>query len=534
MRLTDYLDKGASLGPGAPCLTTGGHTLTYGEVQELSWRVARALDRSGVRPGDKVAVLSANDPTAFSCVFGISRAGAVWCPVNPRNEAAENRELLDLFDCVCLIFQEAYAPLVAKILPDLPKLTTLVCLDGSPSFATPLGPWLDGGPGAPEQTEPPAPLTPLDPFARVDDTVMLVGTGGTTGRPKGVMLTGRNIETMTALTLMSYPFGPPGDRPLYLALAPLTHAAGVLCFPVMTLGGEIVIMPTPDLTEFLSLVERHRVTHTFLPPTLIYMLLGHARLGSTDLTSLRCLWYGAAPMSAARLQEAVERIGPVMAQLFGQSEAPMMISTMAPEDHFRPDGSLAVERFASAGRPSPLVGVAIMDGDGRLLPPGERGEIVVRGSLVMAGYYKNPSATEEASRHGWHHTGDIGYLDADNYLFIVDRAKDMIISGGFNVYSAEVEQAVMEHPAVQDCAVVGLPDDKWGERVTAVVQLHAGTSATSVTDPGIRDFVKARLGSVKAPRQVEVWPDLPRSKVGKVLKNEVRSRLLGNADDAHG
>jgi acyl-CoA synthetase (AMP-forming)/AMP-acid ligase II len=195
---------------------------------------------------------------------------------------------------------------------------------------------------------------------------------------------------------------------------------------------------------------------------------------------------------------------------------------MAPEEHFHADGTLAVERFASAGRPAPLVTVAIMDGEGRLLPPGERGEIVVRGSLVMAGYYKNPSATEEASRHGWHHTGDIGYLDADNYLYIVDRAKDMIISGGFNVYSAEVEQAVMEHPAVQDCAVVGLPDDKWGERVTAVVQLHPDQS---VTDDEVRAFVKARIGGVKAPKQVEVWPDLPRSKVGKVLKNEVKSRL---------
>ena len=170
-----------------------------------------------------------------------------------------------------------------------------------------------------------------------------------------------------------------------------------------------------------------------------------------------------------------------------------------------------------------------MDSEGRLLPPGERGEIVVRGSLVMAGYYKNPSATEEASRHGWHHTGDIGYLDADNYLFIVDRAKDMIISGGFNVYSAEVEQAVMEHPAVQDCAVVGLPDDKWGERVTAVVQLHPGQS---VTDHDIRAFVKARIGGVKAPKQVEVWPDLPRSKVGKVLKTEVKARLLQGSSHA--
>ncbi len=260
MRLTDYLDKGASLGAEAPCLTTAGRTLTYFDVQRLSWRIARALDASGIRPGDKVAILSANDPVAFACVFGISRAGAVWCPVNPRNEAAENRDLLDSFDCGCLIFQAAFAPLVTKILPDLPKLTTLVCLDGEPPGATPFDLWIGSEPGEPWQAEP------------VDDVIMLVGTGGTTGRPKGVILTGRNIETMSALTLMSYPFRP---RPRYLALAPLTHAAGVLCFPVMTLGGEIVIMPKPDLTEFLALIERHRVTHTFLPPTLIYMLLDH-------------------------------------------------------------------------------------------------------------------------------------------------------------------------------------------------------------------------------------------------------------------
>jgi fatty-acyl-CoA synthase len=333
------------------------------------------------------------------------------------------------------------------------------------------------------------------------------------------MLSGRNIETMAALTLMSYPFRP---RPRYLALAPLTHAAGALCFPVMTLGGEIVIMPKPDLTEFLALIEKSAITHTFLPPTLIYMLLEHARLAETDLTSVQCLWYGAAPMSVSRLEEALRRIGPVLGQLFGQTEAPMMISTLAPAEHFRDDGSLATERLASAGRPTPLTTVAIMDDEGHLLRPGERGEIVARGPLVMAGYYKNPQASAEAARYGWHHTGDIGYLDEDNYLFIVDRAKDMIITGGFNVYSAEVEQVLLAHPAVQDCAVIGLPDDKWGERVTAVVQLRPGHT---VTGDEIRAFVKDRLGSVKAPKQVEVWPDLPRSKVGKVLKTEVKAQL---------
>jgi acyl-CoA synthetase (AMP-forming)/AMP-acid ligase II len=165
-----------------------------------------------------------------------------------------------------------------------------------------------------------------------------------------------------------------------------------------------------------------------------------------------------------------------------------------------------------------------MDPDGRLLPPGERGEIVARGPLVTPGYYQNPVATAEASRHGWHHTGDIGYLDEDNFLYIVDRLKDMIITGGFNVYSAEVEQALLAHPAVLDCAVVGLPDDKWGERVTAVIQCHPGHS---VSPDDVRAFVRTRVGGVKAPKQVEIWPDLPRSRLGKVLKTEVKSRLLG-------
>ncbi|MBB6558611.1 acyl-CoA synthetase (AMP-forming)/AMP-acid ligase II [Acidovorax soli] len=508
MRLIDYLDKGAMLGEDAPCLTMGTADLSYGEVQRTSHRVARALQRSGIAPGDKVAVLSSNDALAFACVFGISRAAAVWCPVNPRNEAAENRYVLDAFDCSCLIFHSAYAPMVEQMRAELPKVRQFVCLDAALGWAPSWAQWVEG-----------VNDDPVD-IATVDDLAMIAGTGGTTGQPKGVMLSGRNLETMSALTLMGYPFD---GRPVYLALAPLTHAAGVLCLPVMALGGRIVIMPKPDLGEFLALVERHGVTHTFLPPTLIYMLLQHEKLASTRLDSLQCFWYGAAPISAARLEEALTAIGPVMAQLFGQTEAPMMISMMSPREHFHADGTVARERLASAGRPGPLVQVATMDGEGRLLPRGETGEIVVRSSLVMMGYYQNPEATAEAGQGGWHHTGDIGRVDADGYLFIVDRAKDMIITGGFNVYSVEVEQALMQHPDVQDGAVIGLPDDKWGERVVAVLQLRPGRT---VQPEEVIAFTKARIGSVKAPKQVEIWPDLPRSKVGKVLKKDIRATVL--------
>jgi acyl-CoA synthetase (AMP-forming)/AMP-acid ligase II len=291
----------------------------------------------------------------------------------------------------------------------------------------------------------------------------------------------------------------------------------------MALGGRIVLMSRPDLGDFLDLIQRHGVTHTFLPPTLIYMLLQHAKLESTQLKSLQCFWYGAAPISAARLEEALVKIGPVMAQLFGQTEAPMMISSMSPEEHFNADGSVARHRLSSAGRPGPLVQVAMMNEGGDLLPTGETGEIVVRGSLVMMGYYKNPQATEEASTHGWHRTGDIGRFDAEGFLYIVDRAKDMIISGGFNVYSAEVEQALMQHPDVQDGAVIGLPDEKWGEKVVAVVQLRPGRE---VSPQDLQSFVKARIGSVKTPKLIDVWADLPRSSVGKVMKREIRERML--------
>jgi acyl-CoA synthetase (AMP-forming)/AMP-acid ligase II len=508
MRIVDFLDKGASLGSSRPCLTTDGATLTYADVQELSYRIAGALTVRGVTPGAKVAIISGNDPIAFSAVFGISRAGAIWCPVNPRNEAGENRELLAMFDCSVVLFHPNYAELVARIRPALANVHTWVCL-GEATTGGVLD-WTQFLAGAESERR------DCDP---VDDLAMIVGTGGTTGRPKGVMLTGRNLETMTALTLMGYPFA---GRPVYLALAPLTHAAGVLCFPVLCLGGEIVIMRAPDVGEFLRLIPAHGVTHTFLPPTVIYMVLGHPELDATDRSSLQCFWYGAAPMSVARLEEALQRIGPVMAQLFGQTEAPMMISMLPPAEHFAADGSVDTARLASAGRPSPLTTVAVMDQDGQLLPPGARGEIVVRGALVMAGYYQNPTATSEASAHGWHHTGDIGYLDEDGYLYIVDRAKDMIITGGFNVYSAEVEQALMAHPDVQDCAVIGRPDEKWGERVVAVVQPQAGRR---IDPDALIAFAKERIGSVKAPKEVLLWDDLPRSKVGKVLKTDVKARL---------
>jgi fatty-acyl-CoA synthase len=257
----------------------------------------------------------------------------------------------------------------------------------------------------------------------------------------------------------------------------------------------VVVLPKFEPEAVLAAIERHRVTYIFLPPTAIYMLLSQPRVRDFDLSSLEYVSYAGAPMALDRLREAIAVFGPVMNASFGQTECPMCVTAMPPHEHLGPDGELA--HPGSCGRANLLSIVEVMDDDGAILGPGERGEIVVRGPLVMAGYYRDPQATAEASRLGWHHTGDIGYRDADGWFFIVDRKKDMIITGGFNVYPAEVEQVLHLHPAVQDCAVFGVPDDKWGESVTAVVELRAGASA----DPEeMLAFARARLGPVKTPK----------------------------------
>jgi acyl-CoA synthetase (AMP-forming)/AMP-acid ligase II len=231
-------------------------------------------------------------------------------------------------------------------------------------------------------------------------------------------------------------------------------------------------------------------------------------------------------MSVEKLKQAIEIFGPVMTQVFGQAEAPIMCTYLSPEDHVVGDPTLE-GRLASCGRPTLLTPVEIMDDAGNLLSPGEKGEIVVRGNLVMKGYYKDPVATKEVSAYGWHHTADVGYKDAAGFVYIVDRKKDMIISGGFNVYPSEVEQVIWAHPAVQDCAVIGVPHEKWGEAVKAIVELKSGCS---VSDSEIIAFCKQQIGSVKAPKSVEFWESLPRTAVGKVRKRDIRARFWEGID----
>lgn len=504
VRLIDCLDHGARLWPNRPCLVDGSITRTYREVANASHQIAGALIASGVRVESRCAVLSGNSALAFEAVFGILRAGATWLPVNARAPSSEIQSFLERHRCQMLFFHSAFEEIVGLLSVKEWAIKTLVCLDAALPGASRMSQWILTQPA-------------IAPDVRTtrDNVAVIKATGGTTGEAKSVMQTHGNFETMAASFLTCMPFAEP---PVHLVAAPMTHGAGSICFPLLACGATNVILPRAEPGAVLQSIEAHGVNVLFLPPTVIYMMLAHPDLRNYDYSTLKYFIYAAAPMSTDKLRRAIEVFGPVMSQTYGQAEAPMICTFLSPADHCSDDPRLAA-RLRSCGRPTPFTAVEVMDEQGQLLPPKERGEIVVRGGLVFAGYFEDAEATRLASLHGWHHTGDIGYRDEDGYIYIVDRKRDMIISGGFNVYPSEIEQVIWKHAAVQDCAVIGVPDDKWGESVKAVVELKPGAS---VSTDELREFCRRALGGVKAPKSIEIWPELPRSAVGKVLKKDIR------------
>ena len=509
MRIIDFFDRGADRYPDRDVVHDLARGWTYREVQTLTRRIATALIAVGLRQDSTVATYTPNSALGFAAQYGVLRAGAVWLPINVRNGVDENIAVLDRMEVEFLFFASQYEADMAKIRAQLPKLRRLVCLDAESIHGPSLTQWLEGH-GIDGVFFEKGPL----------DTVSMMTTSGTTGAPKGVVLTNLSWEAMIASYHIAMPYDAP---PMQIVAAPLTHAAGCLTASLLAFGGTSVLLPKPEPLAILEAIDRFKATTLFMPPTLIYMLLSHPKVRDFDYAHLKYFVYGAAPMAVQKLREATEIFGPVMCQTYGQSEALMSVTFMSAAEHMEALADPALEkRLWSAGRSGPLAVVGIMDDHGTLLPPGERGEIVCRGNILMAGYHKNPAATAEVGAYGWHHTGDIGVLDADGYLYIVDRKKDLIITGGFNVYPGEVEQVIWTHPSVQDCAVVGIPDDKWGEAVTAVVELKPGAAF----DPDeIIALCKEKLGSVKAPKSVVVIDSLPRSAVGKVLKREIRDRF---------
>ncbi|MGH8447756.1 AMP-binding protein [Pseudomonas sp.] len=509
MAIIDFFDRGWRINPQGAAYIQDGKVTTFTEAGDMSCRVANALLATGLAPGTKGAVWAANDVTAWLCTLGLWRANFCWIPVGAHNAPEENRYVLDTFDCEVLFFQKEFADTVSALRPQLPKIRHWICIDADVEDAESLQHFVDEQPA----TDPCVSVNP-------DDVIWLGPTGGTTGLPKGVMNTHRSVQTGFAHFMINAPY-PANIRPVNLAAAPMTHTAGMLSMPCTSKGGTVVVISKPDPQLLLAAIPTNKVTEFFLPPTVIYRLLDIPGLNKkVDFSSLRYFLYGAAPMSVQKLRKAIEVFGPVMIEGYGQTEAPGSIAHLTPGEHFV-NGELASdERLSSVGRPNPLIRVEIMNDDNQILAQGETGEICVRGDLIMKGYYKDPQKTAESIIDGWLHTGDIGHLDVDGYLHITDRKKDMIISGGFNVYPSEVEQVLWSHPAVRDCAVIGVPDEKWGEAVKAVIELNEGHA---VDTEALIVLCKDRLGSVKAPKTVDIVESLPRSPVGKVLKKDLRA-----------
>ena len=510
MRIVDFLDRAAKFAKDRKLLIDGEESYSYGEVIEYTHRIARALRRDGIVAGESVAVLSPNAAMAMIALYGIVRADTIFVPLNPRNAVSDNAYHVVRGKTQLIFFHSSLIEDVRAIAAEAPVLNRFVALDKPVDGYPDIHQWL-GDIGA----EPVIPEVATDPEA----TWRYSMTGGTTGKAKLVLEPHRVIalQIVTLMAEMHYP-----TPPVYLLAAPLTHAGGAYSHSFMAMGGTIVLLAKADPKVMLDCIEKYKVTTTFAPPTLLYMMLSEPDIHSRDFSSMRYFMIAAAPLSRDKMIEAMGVFGPIMCQTFGQTEASGVLTYLSPQALVEARDNPELEhRFLSCGRPTPFSQVAIMDDQGNLLPPGEVGEIVARGLLVANGYADAPEETAASRAHGWHHTGDIGQIDEDGYLAIVDRKRDLIISGGFNVFPSEVEQVLWSHPAVQDCAVVGVPDEKWGEAVKGVVELKPGAS---VTEEELIAFCRPKLGGVKTPKSMEVWPTLPRSPAGKVLRREVREK----------
>ena len=512
MRPIDYFDRGAQIAPQQTFVSGDGAKFTFAETQAITERIAGALYAAAFERGDSVAVFSPNTPEAVVCILAIYRAGGAWIPVNVRNAASTNAEYMAYVNTRWLFFHSSVAEQAKAIIDQLPDLKAAVCIDSAATAYPALDAFCEQANAAqiPDWS---------DPFGAPDLVFSRWPTGGTTGPSKGVEISNRAICTMFELGLRHY-VGERTEDIVHLAVAPITHAAGVVITIYAAVGGTTIVLPGFDAAAVLQAIAEHRVTHIFLPPTAYYALLDAAAQSNVDTSSLRQLLIAAAPVSPDKLRQGVEVFGPVVCQCFGQAEAPMLISWLSPSVLAAAARGEHPERLQSCGQVTSSTQVAILDDDGSELPAGERGEICCRGPLVTPGYYEKPQATAEMRKFGWHHTGDVGYLDEYNYLYIVDRKKDMIITGGFNVFAAEVEAPILALPEVLECAVIGVPDEKWGEAIKAIVVLRSGQQ---LSESALIERIKPKLGGVKTPKSIEFRAEIPKTSVGKTDKKALRA-----------
>ena len=507
MYMTQGLHRSMQANPDGIAVIFGNRQRTFAEFGARVAKLAGALQALGVQPNDRVAMLSLNSDRYLEHFMAVPWAGAALNPINIRWSAAEVVYSLNDSETTVLIVDDAFKDMVEKFRGDA---TTLKSVIYAGEGETPAG-------MVNYEDILIAAVPVADARRGGDDLAGVFYTGGTTGFPKGVMLSHSNIWS-SSISLLAEGLFPQDSR--YLHAAPMFHLAdGAMTMAHFLRGGTHVIIPAYSPEAVMGSIQRHRITDTLLVPTMIQMLVDHPRLADHDLTSLKRIIYGASPISQAVLERAMERLpGARFTQAYGQTELSPLCSVLGSEYHTAE--GLKSGKLRSAGRPGYCVEVKIVDADRNEVPHGTVGEIAVRGPNVMLGYWKKPEATAAALSHdGWLHTGDGAYMDAEGFIFIVDRMKDMIVTGGENVYSAEVENAVAQHPDVAQCAVIGIPDEQWGEAVHAVVVPKPGAE---LGEEDIRIHCHELIANYKCPRSVEITDALPLSGAGKVLKTVLR------------
>jgi acyl-CoA synthetase (AMP-forming)/AMP-acid ligase II len=468
----------------APAIIEDERTLSFVEFEQCTNRLANALLDMGLRPGDRVASVLPNCVEELLTYCALARAGLWRVGLNARDSAADHAfKVAD---------SGSRALITDGVMIDAPVEFTLSKEDVDRLSRTGRPDWCD------------VPLEPHEPYR-------LAYTGGTTGRPKGVVLTLRTLQAQVNNYLAEHVPGiEPGD--VMLHAAPVSHASGSYFLPHLIRGGTSVLIARYRPGEYLETLERTKARRTFLVPTMLSQLIEEPNITDLDASHLVRLCYGASPIAPSVAQRSQEIFGRVLCQTYGQAEAPMTITVLGPDEH---------DRVGSAGRPYRMTAVRVVDENDTELPRGKTGEIVCRGPIVSAGYYHRPEATADTFRNGWLHTGDIGSMDEQGYVYLLDRASDMIISGGFNVYPREVEDAMMAHPEVLEAAVVSVADTKWGEVVHAVLRGRPGLDTGALDE-----FLRDRLAGYKRPRAYHVWEqELPKSGPGKILRRVVRDRI---------
>ncbi|GGO81849.1 ligase [Marinobacterium nitratireducens] len=512
MNLGRFISRSARYWSGAPAVADKRGSITYAELDQRSSRLANALLGLGLEPGDRVAMYSLNRTELVEIEVALYKAGLVKAPLNARLSLDEAIHVIEDADPRVLIVGPEHAEQVLDRQRDLPSIEHIVVIgkSGEDHYE---GLLFKGASASPDFD--------LDPEA----PAVLHYTSGSSGRLKAAVQTYGNRMALIRKSFM-IPESRSKVTEKMAHVGPVTHASGMQIMPVLLNGGCHYLIDQFDIESLLATIEREKITRFFAVPTMIYRLLDAHQGGKYDLSSLNRITYGAAPMAPPRLREAIETFGPIFTQGYGAGETTSTITSLLASDHVR---GLAdkPELLASCGRAFGESEVMIADDDGNPVASGEPGEILVRGPDVMQGYWRAPDLTAEVLKDGWYHTGDVATVDEEGFFFIIDRKKDMIISGGFNVYPAEVESVLFNHPAISECCVVGVPDKEWGESITALVVPKPGAS---VSEAELAAFCTARLARFKKPRTFQFTEELPKNPNGKVARRLVREKFWQQQD----